>query len=246
MANTSANKIELLQIAESVAREKLIDPDLVINALEETYARAAKSKYGAELDIRAFIDRKTGELTMQRIRTVVEEVENSFQELTVEDAIVYKEDAVVGDQLIDEIPPVESGRIAAQSGKQVLLQNIRQAERERQYEEFKDRVGTIINGVVKREEYGNVIVDVGRGEAILRRDQKIGRESFRNGDRVRAYIKDVRSETRGPQIFLSRTAIEFMSELFKMEVPEIYDGIIEIKINKLGQNTLLNQIIRLN
>ena len=229
MANTSANKIELLQIAESVAREKLIDPDLVINALEETYARAAKSKYGAELDIRAFIDRKTGELTMQRVRTVVEEVENSFQELTVEDAIVYKEDAVVGDQLIDEIPPVESGRIAAQSGKQVLLQNIRQAERERQYEEFKDRVGTIINGVVKREEYGNVIVDVGRGEAILRRDQKIGRESFRNGDRVRAYIKDVRSEVRGPQIFLSRTAIEFMSELFKMEVPEIYDGIIEIK-----------------
>ena len=229
MANTSANKIELLQIAESVAREKLIDPELVINALEETYARAAKSKYGAELDIRAFIDRKTGELTMQRIRTVVEEVENSFQELTVEDAIIYKEDAVLGDQLIDEIPPVESGRIAAQSGKQVLLQNIRQAERERQYEEFKDRVGTIINGVVKREEYGNVIVDVGRGEAILRRDQKIGRESFRNGDRVRAYIKDVRSEVRGPQIFLSRTAIEFMSELFKMEVPEIYDGIIEIK-----------------
>ena len=128
MANTSANKIELLQIAESVAREKLIDPELVINALEETYARAAKSKYGAELDIRAFIDRKTGELTMQRIRTVVEEVENSFQELTVEDAIIYKEDAVLGDQLIDEIPPVESGRIAAQSGKQVLLQNIRQAK----------------------------------------------------------------------------------------------------------------------
>ena len=229
MAITSANRLELLQIAESVAREKLIEPDLVIQAMEESMARAAKSRYGAELDIRAYIDRKTGDLTMQRIRTVVEEVENSFQELTVEDAIVYKEDAVVGDQLIDELPQMDFGRIAAQSAKQVILQKVREAERERQYEEFKDRVGTIINGVVKREEYGNVIVDVGRGEAILRRDQKIGRESFRNGDRVRAYIKDVRSETRGPQIFLSRTAIEFMSELFKMEVPEIYDGIIEIK-----------------
>ena len=229
MAITSANRLELLQIAESVAREKLIDPDLVIEAMEESMARAAKSRYGAELDIRAYIDRKTGDLTMQRVRTVVEEVENSFQELTVEDAVVYKDDAVLGDQLIDELPQMDFGRIAAQSAKQVILQKVREAERERQYEEFKDRIGTIINGVVKREEYGNVIVDVGRGEAILRRDQKIGRESFRNGDRVRAYIKDVRSETRGPQIFLSRTALEFMSELFKMEVPEIYDGIIEIK-----------------
>ena len=229
MAITSANRLELLQIAESVAREKLIDPDLVIEAMEESMARAAKSRYGAELDIRAYIDRKTGDLTMQRVRTVVEEVENSFQELTVEDAAVYKDDAVLGDQLIDELPQMDFGRIAAQSAKQVILQKVREAERERQYEEFKDRIGTIRNGVVKREEYGNVIVDVGRGEAILRRDQKIGRESFRNGDRVRAYIKDVRSETRGPQIFLSRTALEFMSELFKMEVPEIYDGIIEIK-----------------
>jgi N utilization substance protein A len=229
MAITSANRLELLQIAESVAREKLIDPDLVVQAMEESMARAAKSKYGAELDIRAFIDRKTGDLTMQRVRTVVEEVENSFQELTKEEALAYKEDAEVGDELIDELPPMDFGRIAAQSAKQVILQKVREAERERQFEEFKDRVGTIINGVVKREEYGNVIVDVGRGEAVLRRDQKIGRESYRNGDRIRAYIRDVRSEVRGPQIFLSRTAPEFMAELFKMEVPEIYDGIIEIK-----------------
>ena len=229
MSITSANRLELLQIADSVAREKLIDPDLVIQAMEESMARAAKSRYGNELDIRAHIDRKTGDLTMERVRTVVEEVESDFQQLTVEDAKMYKEDAKLGDELIDPLPPLEMGRIAAQSAKQVILQKVREAERERQYEEFKDRVGTIINGTVKREEYGNVIVDVGRGEAVLRRDQKIGREAYRPGDRIRAYIRDVRSEVRGPQIFLSRTAPEFMKELFKMEVPEIYDGIIEIR-----------------
>jgi N utilization substance protein A len=135
----------------------------------------------------------------------------------------------VGDELRDEVPPVELGRIAAQSAKQVILQKVREAERDRQFDEFKDRVGTIINGVVKREEYGNVIVDIGRGEGILRRNEKIGRESYRPNDRVRCFIKDVRRETRGPQVFLSRTAPDFMAELFKMEVPEIYDGIIEIK-----------------
>ncbi|SDN81581.1 NusA antitermination factor [Lutimaribacter pacificus] len=231
MAITSANQLELLQTAEAVAREKMIDPGLVVEAMEESLARAAKSRYGSEMDIRVSIDRKTGRATFTRVRTVVEdeELENYQAEMTVEQAKQYLDDPKVGDQFVEEVPPVEMGRIAAQSAKQVILQKVREAERDRQFEEFKDRVGTIINGVVKREEYGNVIVDVGRGEAILRRNEKIGREAYRNGDRIRCYIKDVRRETRGPQIFLSRTAPEFMAELFKMEVPEIYDGIIEIK-----------------
>ena len=231
MAITSANQLELLQTAEAVAREKMIDPDLVVQAMEESLARAAKSRYGAEMDIRVHIDRKTGKATFTRVRTVVadDELENYQAELTVEQAKQYMADPQVGDEIRDDVPPVEMGRIAAQSAKQVILQKVREAERDRQFEEFKDRVGTIINGVVKREEYGNVIVDVGRGEAILRRNEKIGRESYRPNDRIRCYIKDVRREARGPQIFLSRTAPEFMAELFKMEVPEIYDGIIEIK-----------------
>ncbi|WP_299937220.1 transcription termination factor NusA [uncultured Pelagimonas sp.] len=231
MAITSANQLELLQTAEAVAREKMIDPGLVVEAMEESLARAAKSRYGAEMDIRVSIDRKTGKATFTRVRTVVEdeELENYQAEMTVESAKQYMADPQVGQTFVEEVPPVELGRIAAQSAKQVILQKVREAERDRQYDEFKDRNGTIINGSVKREEYGNVIVDVGRGEAILRRNEKIGRESYRPGDRIRCYIKDVRRETRGPQIFLSRTAPEFMSELFKMEVPEIYDGIIEIK-----------------
>lgn len=253
MAITSANQLELLQTAEAVAREKMIDPGLVVEAMEESLARAAKSRYGSEMDIQVSIDRKTGRATFTRVRTVVdeEELENYQAEMTVDQAKPYfvapkpNQNAVwlrdgqaltdfagspqVGDQFTEEVPPVEMGRIAAQSAKQVILQKVREAERDRQYEEFKDRAGTIINGVVKREEYGNVIVDVGRGEGILRRNEKIGRESYRNGDRIRCYIKDVRREARGPQIFLSRTAPEFMAELFKMEVPEIYDGIIDIK-----------------
>ncbi|MCE8507366.1 transcription termination/antitermination protein NusA [Ruegeria pomeroyi] len=231
MAITSANQLELLQTAEAVAREKMIDPGLVVEAMEESLARAAKSRYGAEMDIRVNIDRKTGKATFTRVRTVVadDELENYQAEFTVEQAKQYMESPQIGDTFVEEVPPVEMGRIAAQSAKQVILQKVREAERDRQYEEFKDRAGTIINGLVKREEYGNVIVDVGAGEAILRRNEKIGRESYRPNDRIRCYIKDVRREPRGPQIFLSRTAPEFMAELFKMEVPEIYDGIIEIK-----------------
>jgi len=233
MAITSANQLELLQTAEAVAREKMIDPGLVIEAMEESLARAAKSRYGAEMDIRVSIDRKTGKATFTRVRTVIdpedEELENYQSQLTPEQAKQYLDDPKIGDTIVDEVPPVEMGRIAAQSAKQVILQKVREAERDRQYEEFKDRAGTIINGQVKREEYGNVIVDVGRGEAVLRRNEKIGRESYRPNDRIRCYIKEVRREARGPQIFLSRTAPEFMAELFKMEVPEIYDGIIEIK-----------------
>jgi N utilization substance protein A len=231
MAITSANQLELLQTAEAVAREKMIDPELVVQALEESLARAAKSRYGAEMDIRVHIDRKTGRSKFTRVRTVVEDdaVENHQAEVTVAQARDYLENPEVGSEIIDEVPPVEMGRIAAQSAKQVILQKVREAERDRQFEEFQDRAGTIINGVVKREEYGNVIVDVGRGEGILRRNEKIGRESYRPNDRIRCYIKDVRREVRGPQIFLSRTDPQFMAELFKMEVPEIYDGIIDIK-----------------
>lgn len=252
MAITSANQLELLQTAEAVAREKMIEPGLVIEAMEDSLARAAKSRYGAEMDIRVSIDRKTGNATFIRVRTVVEEdeLENYQAEFTADQARAYferqKDPASfwvregeklddfsgrpqIGDMFQEQVPPVELGRIAAQSAKQVILQRVREAERDRQYEEFKDRAGTIINGVVKREEYGNIIVDVGRGEAILRRNEKIGRESYRPNDRIRAYVKDVRRETRGPQIFLSRTDPQFMAELFKMEVPEIYDGVIEIK-----------------
>lgn len=231
MAITSANQLELLQTAEAVAREKMIDPTLVIEAMEESLARAAKSRYGSEMDIRVAIDRKTGRAKFTRVRTVVEEaeLENYQAEMTVEQSKQYLENPSVGDQFIEEIPPVDMGRIAAQSAKQVILQKVREAERDRQFEEFQDRAGTIINGQVKREEYGNVIVDVGRGEAVLRRNEKIGRESYRPNDRIRCYIKEVRRESRGPQIFLSRTDPQFMAELFKMEVPEIYEGIIEIK-----------------
>ncbi|SLN32862.1 transcription termination factor NusA [Roseisalinus antarcticus] len=231
MAITSANQLELLQTAEAVAREKQIDPGLVVEAMEESLARAAKSRYGAEMDIRVSIDRKTGRATFTRVRTVVEdeELENYQAEFTVEQAKQYMETPAVGDTLVEEIPPVEMGRIAAQSAKQVILQKVREAERDKQFEEFKDRVGTILNVMVKREEYGNVIVDLNPGEGVLRRNEKIGRESYRPNDRIRVYVKDVRREQRGPQVFLSRTAPEFMAELFKMEVPEIYEGIIEIK-----------------
>ena len=231
MAITSANQLELLQTAEAVAREKQIEPELVVEAMEESLARAAKSRYGAEMDIRVSIDRKTGKATFTRVRTVVEDelLENYQAEFTVEQAKEYMENPEVGQVFSEEVPPVELGRIAAQSAKQVILQKVREAERDKQYEEFKDRAGTIINVTVKREEYGNVIVDMNPGEGILRRNEKIGREAYRPGDRIRCFIKDVRREQRGPQIFLTRTAPEFMAALFKMEVPEIYDGIIDIK-----------------
>ena len=227
----TANKLELLQIADAVAREKLIDRELVVAAMEDSMGKAARQRYGAEYDIRAAIDRKTGETTMRRVIMVVddEEVENTFTEIGVSEAQHKNPGITAGEEISEPLPPMEFGRIAAQTAKQVIVQQIRDAERERQYEEYKDRIGEIINGIVKRTEYGNVIVDLGRAEAIVRRDQLIPREAYRNGDRVRAYIRDVRAETRGPQIFLSRTAPEFMAKLFAQEVPEIYDGIIEVK-----------------
>ena len=225
----TANRLELLQIADAVAREKLIERAIVIEAMEEAIQKAARSKYGAEYDIRCAIDPKTGEQTMARVWEVVEEVENPFTEMTLDDAQAKNPEAALGAFISDPLPPMEFGRVAAQTAKQVIVQKVREAERDQQFEEFKDRVGEIINGTVKRVEYGNVVVDLGRGEAVMRRDQQIPRELFRQGDRIRAFVLDVRREPRGPQIFLSRSAPAFMSALFMQEVPEIYDGIIDIK-----------------
>src|SRR5438874_3278817 len=225
----SANKLELLQIADAVAREKSIDRGIVIAAMEDAIAKAARARYGSETDVHAEIDAKKGELRLSRHMLVVEQVENSANQISLEDARRANPGAQIGDTIADTLPPLEYGRIAAQSAKQVIVQKVREAERDRQYQEFKDRIGDIVNGIVKRVEYGSVIVDLGRGEAIVRRDEMLPREVFRNGDRVRAYIFDVRRETRGPQIFLSRTHPQFMAKLFAQEVPEIYDGIVEIK-----------------
>jgi len=225
----AANKLELLQIADAVAREKSIERSIVIAAMEDAIAKAARSRYGAETDVHAEINSKTGELRLSRHMMVVENVENSAIEMTLEDARRHNPAAQVGDTIADTLPPLEYGRIAAQSAKQVIVQKVREAERDRQYAEYKDRIGEIVNGVVKRVEYGNAVLDLGRGEAVIRRDELLPRETFRNGDRVRAYVYDVRREPRGPQIFLSRTHPQFMAKLFTQEVPEIYDGIIEIK-----------------
>src|SRR6184192_1713624 len=220
---------ELLQVADSVARDKGIDRDEVLEAMEQAIQKAGRSKYGQEYDIRAEIDRRNGEIRLLRFREVAEAIENEATQIPLIEARRFNPEAEVGDFITDPLPPIDFGRIAAQSAKQVIVQKVREAERDRQYQEFKDRIGDIVNGVVKRVEYGSVIVDLGRGEAIIRRDEMLPREVFRNGDRVRAFIFDVRRETRGPQIFLSRTHPQFMAKLFAQEVPEIYDGIVEIK-----------------
>jgi len=225
----SANRLELLQIADSVAREKAIDRMVVIGAMEDAIQRAASSRYGSENEIRAQIDPITGEIKLSRLLEVVETVEMDAVQISLKEAQKRNPEAILGDYISEYLPPIDFGRIAAQNAKQVIVQKVREAERERQYEEFKDRIGEIVHGVVKRVEYGNIIVDLGRGEAVVRRDEALPRENFRNGDRIRAYIFDVRQEQRGPQIFLSRTHPQFMAKLFSQEVPEIYDGIIEIK-----------------
>ncbi len=232
MTDTSTSTmpmLELIQVADTVAREKGIEPDQVLEAMELAIQKAGRSQYGHEHDIRAVIDRETGAIHLTRYREVVEEVENEVTQVTLEQARQENASLNVGEFIIDPLPPIDFGRIAAQTAKQVIVQKVREAERERQYEEYKDRAGEVVNGLVKRVEFGNVTVDLGRGEAILRRDELLPRESFRRGDRVRAFIYDVRSEPRGPQIFLSRTRNEFMAKLFAQEVPEIYDSIIEIK-----------------
>jgi N utilization substance protein A len=225
----TANRLELLQIADAVAREKSIDKQIVIDAMADAIQKAARSRYGQETNIRADINPNTGEMKLQRLMEVVETVEDYATQIALLTARERNPDAQVGDFIAEQLPPMEFGRIAAQSAKQVIVQKVREAERDRQYDEYKDRIGEIVNGTVKRVEYGNVIVDLGRGEAIIRRDELIPRENYKYGDRVRAYVYDVRREQRGPQIFLSRTHPQFMAKLFTMEVPEIYDGIIEIK-----------------
>ena len=229
-AAATANKAELLAIADSVAREKLIDRGIVIEAMEDAIQRAARARYGAENDIRAKLDPQSGDLRLWRVLEVVEETpEDYYKQIDLKGAQKLKGDAAVGDFIVDPLPPIEFGRIAAQAAKQVIFQKVRDAERERQYEEFKDRVGEVITGVVKRVEFGHVVVDLGRAEGVIRRDAQIPREMHRVGDRVRSLILRVARETRGPQIFLSRAHPDFMKKLFAQEVPEIYDGIIEIK-----------------
>jgi N utilization substance protein A len=228
-SNVLYSRAELLQVADTVARDKGIDRDEVLEAMEQAIQKAGRSKYGQEYDIRAEIDRKTGDMKLMRFREVADPVENEATQISLAQAKKFNPDAEIGDFITDPLPPIDFGRIAAQTAKQVIVQKVRDAERARQFNEYKDRVGEIVNGLAKRVEFGNVVVDLGRAEAMLRRDELLPRESFRQGERVRAYIYDVRSEPRGPQIFLSRTHPQFMAKLFAQEVPEIYDGIIEIK-----------------
>jgi N utilization substance protein A len=221
--------MELLTVADVVSREKGIERDEVLVAMEQAIQKAGRAKYGHEHDIRAEIDRRTGEVRLQRFMQVADPVENELTQMTLKEARKVKSDISLGDFVIDDLPPIELGRIAAQTAKQVIVQKVREAERKRQFNEYKDRIGEIVSGIVKRVEYGNVTIDLGRAEALMRRDETLPREHFKNGDRARAYIFDVREEQRGPQIFLSRTHPLFMAKLFTQEVPEIYDGVIEIK-----------------
>ena len=225
----SANKIEILRIAETVAQEKMIEKEIVLSALEEAIAKAAKNNYGEENEVVAEINQESGDILISRKMLVVEDVRNKFLEINLKDAKKINGAAQIGDELLDPLPPMDFGRIAAQSAKQVITSKVREAERARQYSEYKDRVGEVVNGIVKRAEFGNIILDLGKAEGIIRKDQTIPRENLRNGDRIKAYIYDVRSELKGPQIFLSRSHSQFMAKLFTQEVPEIYDGIIFIK-----------------
>jgi transcription termination/antitermination protein NusA len=223
--------MEILQVADAVAREKNIDREEVVQAMEEAIQKAARSKYGIENDIRAKISRSNGMISLHRYREVIEddaEMESDARQLTLTDALKIKSDVEVGDFLIDDLPPLDFGRVAAQTAKQVINQKVREAVRIREFEEYKDRSGDIVNGTVKRVDFGNITVDLGRAEGVIRREEGIPRERLKMGDRVRAYVMDVRQEQRGPQIFLSRTHPEFMAKLFKQEVPEIYDGNIQI------------------
>ncbi|MEL6829971.1 MAG: transcription termination factor NusA [Pseudomonadota bacterium] len=230
-AGVSANRMEIMQIAKAVAEEKAIDRAIVIEAMQEAIQRAAKSRYGQEHDIRALIDQDTGEQSLWRIQTVVvdEELEDPAQQIALSDAKKLDADLEAGDEIKEELPPFDFGRVAAQTAKQVIMQKVRDAERERQFNEYKDREGEIINGIVKRVEYGHVIVDLGRAEGIIRRNDGIPRENFQPNDRVRAYLYKVSREVKGPQIFLSRAHPDFMIKLFAAEVPEVYEGVIEIK-----------------
>ena len=228
ISGISANKLELLQIANAVAAEKSIDKTIVLEAIEEAIQKAAKSRYGSEHDIRATLNPVTGEMSLKKVITVVAEVENEVTEVDFLSAQLDNPDIQIGDTFEEPLPPIEFGRVASQTAKQVIMQKVREAERERQFNEYKDRVGEIINGIVKRVEYGHIIVDLGRAEGVIRRNEALPRENVKSGDRIRAYIYDVRQEQRGSQIFLSRAHPQFMAQLFAQEVPEVYDGVIEI------------------
>ena len=229
MDTTALSRTELLQVADAVAREKSIEREEVLDAMEQAISKAGRAKYGHEHDIRAEIDRKTGEVRLRRFREVTDEVENEVTQMTVSEGQARQPGIEAGEFIIEDLPPIDLGRIAAQTAKQVIVQKVREAERQRQYREYKDRAGEVVNGIVKRNEFGNVTIDLSRAEAMMRRDESLPRESFRTGDRVRGYIYDVREEPRGPQIFVSRSHPQFMAKLFAQEVPEIYDSIIEIK-----------------
>ena len=230
MAGISANRLELLQIAGAVAQEKNIDKAIVLGAIEEAIQKAARLRYGSELDIRAKLDPVTGSMELTRVITVMadDEIENEATQTNLATAKLDHPEAELGYEIVTPLPPIEFGRVQSQMAKQVIMQKVREAERAKQYLEYKDRIGEVINGIVKRVEYGHIIVDLGRAEGVIRRDQTLPRENVKNGDRVRAYILDVREEPRGSQIFLSRSAPEFMAALFSQEVPEVYEGIIQI------------------
>jgi len=227
-AGISANKLELLQIASAVAQEKSIEKEIVLEAIEEAIQKAARLRYGSELDIRAKLDPITGQMDLRRVITVVEEVENEATEVDLPTAKMDHKEAEIGYEISTPLPPIEFGRVQSQMAKQVIVQKVREAERARQFDEFKDRVGEIINGIVKRVEYGHIIVDLGRAEGVIRREETLPRENVKGGDRIRAYILEVREEPRGSQIFLSRAHPQFMAQLFSQEVPEVYEGIIQI------------------
>lgn len=231
MLNQRSDKVELLRIAEAVAVEKSIDKEIILSSMESAIQKAAKTRFGSENDIRAKIDRESGNISLHKVLTIVENPENFNNEISLKNAqkLENKEDAKVGDEIFELLPPVDFGRIAAQTARQVITQSVRAAERERQYNDFIDKKGEILSGIVKRLEYGNVIIDLNRSEAIIRKEDQIPREVLKTGDRIKAYCYDVIRENKGQQIFLSRSSPEFMEKLFFQEVPEIYDGIIEIK-----------------
>lgn len=224
----TANRLELLQVAEAVAREKGIARVIVLQAMEEAIERAARFRFGSETHVKAEIDTTTGELRLMRLLEVVEDVESFSTQISLKDALLRDPKIQIGGVISEPLPPMDFGRVAAQSARQVILQKVREAERLRQYEAYKNRCGEIISGVVKRVEYRNVIVDLEYGEAIIRHDETIPREVFHAGERVRAYLYDVRHDLRGPQVFLSRTHPQFLVKLFAQEVPEVYEGIVEI------------------
>ena len=231
MLNKRSDKLELLRIAEAVANEKSIDKEYIIKSMETAIQKAARTRFGSDNEIRATIDRDTGEINLYKVLIVVDKPENLNIEISLQDAIKKegKKDLKIGEEILEQLPPVDFGRIAAQTAKQVITQNVREAERERQYNDFKDKVGEILSGIVKRTEYGNVIMDLNRAEGIIRKEELIPRENVKNGDRIKAYCYDVIRENRGQQIFLSRAHPQFMAKLFFQEVPEIYDGVIEVK-----------------